>query len=721
MRFRSGLALSFLVLSLTAPTCVPEVHAQAEDLSVLSGWIQWSNAANLLQNRLNSVALGMLASRSAMVNSLHRVEDWHARQADARAALQRIIGSFSGKHPLNAQVLGILSKDGYTVEKVIFESLPRFYVTGCLFIPPRRGARMPAILNVIGHTDISFRAPSYQQLLLNLVRKGFIVFAVDPVGQGERLQYYDRELKRSLVGGATAEHSYFGKQCFLTGSSAARYFTWDGIRAIDYLVSRPEVDPKRIGVTGISGGGTQTSYIAALDDRVAAAAPACYIAGFRRLLESIGPQDAEQNLNAGLMQGLDHADFLEVRAPRPTLVVSTTRDFFSIQGARETVAEARGAFRALGAEGNLSMVEDDSGHGYTKKTREAIYGFFQRHLDNPGNPADEEVELLPPQELTVTKTGQVLDSLGGETVFSLNRAEAGDLVARLEKSREGLPVHLERVRAEARRLSGYRAPEKLSGIVFRGRYARTAYHIEMYVLSGEGGCLVPVLLLLPDSGSNHRALIYLHPQGKSTSAAPGGEMEQLLKQGYAVIAPDPSGTGETGRATDAIDFAAILTGRSIVGLRAADIVTCVQFLKSRPDINAADISAVARGSAGIPLLHAAAFDRTIKKIALIEPLVSFQSVVVNRFFNIEAGSLVGNVLTAYDLPDLAACLAPRTLALVDPVDQLQNPAGRESIEKSFDVVRRSYSALGAAGNFAILISSPGRPLIEILASWLRRE
>ncbi|HWT83077.1 MAG TPA: acetylxylan esterase, partial [Candidatus Methylomirabilis sp.] len=381
---------------------------------VLGGWIQWSNAANLLQLRLNQVAFQLLAGRNALIRSLASAEDWRSRQAEVRATLQRIVGPFPEKTPLNAQVLGRVKKDGYTIERVVFESMPKFYVTACLFIPEPGGARMPSILNVIGHTDVAFRAPGYQQLILNLVRKGFIVLAVDPAGQGERLQYYDPEQGRSVVGGATAEHSFFGKQCFLTGSSAARYFVWDGIRAIDYLLSRPEVDPDRIGVTGISGGGTQTSYIAALDDRVAAAAPTCYIAGFRRLLESIGPQDAEQNFNGGLRNGLDHADLLEVRAPRPTLVVSTTRDFFSIQGARETYAEAKQAFRLLGAEDNLVMAEDDFEHGYTKITREAIYRFFQQHLRNPGSPMDEEIATLPAVDITVTRTGQVSESLGGE-------------------------------------------------------------------------------------------------------------------------------------------------------------------------------------------------------------------------------------------------------------------------------------------------------------------
>jgi cephalosporin-C deacetylase-like acetyl esterase len=699
--------------------CLQDSMAQTEDLSVLSLWVEWSDAANMLQHHLNSQAFDLLERRLGSIRALKTAESWKARQAAVRATLDRVVGPFPERTPLNARILGTIAKEGYTIEKVVFDSVPNFHVTGCLFLPNQRRGKAPAILNVIGHTDISFRAPSYQRLILNLVKKGFIVFAIDPIGQGERLQYYDPAQRRSLVGGATTEHSYFGRQCFIAGSSAARYFTWDGIRAIDYLAARPEVDASRIGVTGISGGGTQTSYIAAMDDRVVAAAPANYIAGFRRLLESIGPQDAEQNFNAGILHGIDHADFLEVRAPRPTLVVATTRDFFSIQGTRETFAEAREAFRLLGSPDNLSMVEDDFGHGYTRKTREAIYRFFQRYLNHPGDPADEEVATLPEAELTVTPTGQVSDSLGGETVFSLNRSLAEKLAARLEASRQNLPSHLERVRTEARRISGYPSGDSLSSIVYRGRYARDGYSLDMFVLQGEGNCLVPVLYMTPDLQGRRPALIYLHPQGKSAAAGPGGEAEQLVKRGVAVLMPDLAGTGESGRAGDAVAFLAGQIGRSIAGVRAGEIAQCVRFLRGRDEIDGERIGAIARGELAIPLLHAAAFDQSIKKIALLEPLVSFQSVVENRYYTLDPAALVCNALTAYDLPDLAASLAPRALLVAGPIDQLQKPATSEVIVKSFEVVRRSYAAQAASEYFTLRTTTPGQSLTDILGAWLR--
>ncbi len=690
--FRLG---SFVLLVLLCPLVTSIVSGQEEDLSILAKWVRWSDSSNLLQHHLNTLALRQVAGREEEIRSLRSAEEWRLRQAQVRHILHQVIGPFPDKSPLNAKVVGTVIKSRFRVEKIIFESLPEFYVTGCLFIPADLSGKTPAILNVIGHTGIAFRSPSYQRLILNLVLKGFIVFAIDPIGQGERLQYYDSDQGRSVVGGPTTEHSYFGKQCFVTGSSAARYFTWDGIRAIDYLVSRPEVDPNRIGVTGISGGGTQTSYIAALDDRVLASAPANYICGLRRLFESIGPQDAEQNINGGLAHGIDHADFLEVRAPKPTLVVATTRDFFSIQGARETVAEAKRAYRAFGAEENLTIVEDDYVHGYTQKNREAIYSFFQEHLNRPGDPSEMRVQPLGRDELRVTVTGQVSDSLGGETVYSINRVHSEKLIADLNRSRRTLSTHLNRVKKRAQEISGYLPPQSRSEVVYSGNYRRTGYSIERYAISGEDEAVLPFLFLKPNDVSKPPAIIYLHPDGKATVAEPGGEMENLVRRGFAVLAPDLSGSGELGSVNNAVTFLAMQIGRSVVGIRAAEIVRCVQYLESRADINQEQIFAIAKGEMCSALIHAAAFDPRIKRVALLEPLVSFRAFVMNRFYTVSPAEVIANALTAYDLPDLEASLAPRPLLVVTPRDQLSRPAGRLLRETDFKVVRDSYRLQGA--------------------------
>jgi len=719
LRFWGALALGLAASTVSV--------AQQEDLSVVARYIAWTDAPNWLQKHLNAIAFSQLAARRERIGKLRTAEDWKARRQEVRDALAKVVGPFPERTPLNPRVLGTVKKEGYRIEKVVFESEPKFFVTACLFIPNQLNGRTPAILNVIGHTGIAFRGASYQRLLLNLVQKGFIVLAMDPIGQGERLQYYDPALKTSSVGGSTAEHSYLANQCFLVESSAARYFTWDGIRAIDYLVSRPEVDPARIGVTGLSGGGTQTAYIAALDDRVAAAAPANYICGLERLFASIGPQDGEQHFNRGVAEGLDHADLLEVRAPKPTLIVATTRDFFSIQGAREVFAETHKAFEALGVRENVELAEDDYEHGYTVRTREAIYRFFQKHLALPGQAADEKVSMVGLEELRVTKTGQVSDSLGGETVFSLNRAHAQRLLERLERSRAELGTHLPKVKTAARELSGYLAPRETAGLVFRGQYQRDGYTIEKWAMAGEGEYIVPFLLMIPAGVSNPPGVLYLHPRGKSAAAGRGGEIEWFVRQGYAVLAPDLPGVGEIGPAESPAGrrsltaFLGAQTGRSIVGIRAGDIARCVRYLESRPGIDGRRIVAVARGPMTIPLLHAAAFNDSIGRIALIEPLVSFESVVMNRFYNTDFSDTVANALTAYDLPDLAAALAPRPLLIVGPQDQLGAPAGKDQVERELRVVRAAYAHSGAAARFSTTSWEAFQGPDEVLSEWLRSD
>lgn len=698
---------------------IPLVAAQAEqDLRVFSRWMEWSDASNALYRHLNAQAFEKLSERRTRIKALETSGEWKARQQEVRQVLNRIVGPFPEKTPLNAQVLGVVEKDLFRVEKIVFESRPEFYVTGCLFIPSELKGKAPAILNVIGHTGIAFRSTGYQRLILNLVTKGFVVFAMDPIGQGERLQYFDPGLGRSVVGGPTSEHSYAGKQCFIAGSSAARYFTWDGIRAIDYLISRPEVDGSRIGVTGISGGGTQTSYISAMDDRVLAAAPTCYICGFQRLFESIGPQDAEQNFNGGVAHGIDHADFLEVRAPKPTLVVATTRDFFSIQGAREVVAEAREAFRALGNIDHLQLVEDDLGHGYTRMNREAIYAFFQEYLGNPGDPAEREIPFLSSEDLKVTPTGQLIGSLGGESVFSLNQRDSEGLVSELVSARKHLQVHLEGLHRDVVEISGYQSPRPLSGVVFRGRYQRKGYDVEMYAMDGEGSTVVPFLFFKPEGNDRSSVVLYLHPEGKSAEAQPGGEIEALVNQGYAVLAPDLAGSGELGSVNNGTAFLAVQLGRSIDGIRAGDIIRCLQYLESRTDIERGRVVGIAREGAGIALLHAASVDSRIGRIALIDQLVSFRQVVTNRFYDLPSVNLIANVLTAYDLPDLEASLAPRPLLMISPRDHLGNRLDGESLGQELGVVREAYRMKNASQQLLIQNLEAFDSPIEKVKQWL---
>src|SRR6185503_7818145 len=267
-------------------------------------------------------------ARRKAVAELKTPEDVKKRQETLRAKFIEALGGLPEKTPLNAKVVGSLKGEGFRVDKVIYESRPDHHVTANFYIPEGKGP-FPGVLVPCGHSDNGKASEAYQRACILMARNGMAVLCYEPIGQGERLQLLTPDGKAAIKG-STTEHTMAGIGALLVGWSCASYRIWDGIRSIDYLAGRSEVDPKRLGCTGNSGGGTLTAYLMALDDRIAAAAPSCYVTTLERLFATIGPQDAEQNITGQVAFGLEHADYLTLRAPRPTLLLTGTRDFFDI-------------------------------------------------------------------------------------------------------------------------------------------------------------------------------------------------------------------------------------------------------------------------------------------------------------------------------------------------------------------------------------------------------
>jgi dienelactone hydrolase len=733
---QNSIRLKSLVLTITFLFTVFGNSFAQDQLNVIRGnssnnhWIHFSDAPNALYHHLTAEAYELLEKRNRSVAGLQSTGQWQQWQEDVRQILQDILGPFPGKTPLNPQTTRTIGRDGYHIEHIIFESQPEFYVTSSLYIPGGLNEPAPAVLYVSGHTQDGYRAETYQHKILNLVHKGFIVFAIDPVGQGERLEYFDPETESSIVGGPTREHSYAGVQAFLTGQSLAGMMTWDGIRAVDYLLTREEVDPDRIGITGRSGGGTQTAYIAAMDDRIYAAAPEAYITNFTRLLQSIGPQDAEQNLPSGIMRGIDHADFLTVRAPKPLLIIATTEDFFSIQGMRESAAEVNSIYEAYDATGNFEVAEDAGGHQSTQKNREAMYAFFQKHLDNPGDPDDLEVDIPSDEDLRVTETGQISTTLNSQTVFSLNRKIAEEMNERLIELRRDPGNHFPGIAETAKKLSGFKNPQSIPDPIFTGRIIRNGYSIEKYFMQGEGNYVIPYLLFKPEQ-PNGKAVVYLHPEGKSAITESEEILDLLIVSGLTVLAPDLVGTGEMSGG-DLINYpatikdfgqvsfdawiASVLTGRSITGIQAADMVRLARYLDKQPDVD--EIYGIAIKSMSPILLHASVIEPSIDRVALIKPYSSYRSLVMQRYY--DPGfhlSTVAGSIGKYDLPDLAAALAPRRLLMAGVTDAsgaFNNP----DIQPDINIIQSEYERNEADQNLVITTDDPSDGIIELLKNWL---
>ncbi len=474
-----------------------------EELNFTSAIGELRDMRQQLPAWLRSEAAKYLANRPRLANEAAV----KARGAEFRRQLLANIGGLPERTPLNAKTVGVIERENFRIEKIIFESQPKFYVTANLYLPKNGTGPFPAILFPLGHEAGAKSHEAWQYVLGSFATKGFVALAWDPISQGERLQFYDPDLRASRLVASTREHTMLGVQTLVTGDSIARYTIWDGIRALDYLISRKEVDPERVGVTGNSGGGTHTAYLAAIDDRLKVAAPSCYITNWSRLLAQLGPQDAEQNLPPFLNLGYDFPDFLYAFAPKPYLILSAIRDFFPIGGARSTFAEVQRVYDSLGVADKLKMVEADDGHGYTLPRRLAAYSWMSKWLKGAEDDGVEpKFPLATETELQCTDTGQVSTSLGGESVFTLNQKRAAQLRAASPASRQVLEA--------AWKLSGYQPIAGAPPVTGYGTLRKKGYRIEKFVFESEPGIGIPAVLAIPEGGSGKRqAVIYVDGRG----------------------------------------------------------------------------------------------------------------------------------------------------------------------------------------------------------------
>lgn len=662
-----------------------------EDLSVFSYWnYDEGSPSSSFYRHLCQRAFGQLDQRRIAIEKLKTKADWQKRQTEVRAKLAKIVGPFPEKTPLNPVVTGTIQRDDFTVEKLYYESRPGYFVTAGLFLPKNRNGKLPAIVYCSGHSLNGFRSDAYQQIILNYVKKGFVVLAFDPIGQGERRQYAaESVVKKSAVN----EHSYPGAQSFVSGLSPANYFIWDGIRSVDYLLTRPEVDASRIGIAGRSGGGTQSAYIAAMDDRILAAAPECYITTFDKQLRSKGPQDAEQNLLYGLENGIDLTDYLEVRAPKPTLIVSTTRDIFSIQGARDVYQEAKKVYQIFGKPEHMNMVEDDAEHMSTVKNREASYAFFQKYLNNPGSATDLAITPFKEEELYVTPTGQVYTSLKGENLFSLNQKYTRKILAERDATRQTAAKNGKSLAEKIRAIMGYEKPPSETDVIFSGRLHRDTYAIEKYLIKGAGTYYVPVLWLKPKNKTGKTVLL-LDDRGKAVAAKTGEWADQLAREGHEVVVPDLSGSGELGsgymKGGDSVIesvplnlwFTGLLTHQNLVAVRAEEIEILAGFIKKTVG-SGQPLTVAARGTLGADLLHAAVLSPSFDRLILLQSIVSYQSITDEMHYKSKfILSAVPAALAAYDLPVLLAAVSAKKL-IINPVDATDKEISREKAKTAY--------------------------------------
>ena len=520
--------------------------------------------------------------------------DNHRRQLADR--MRKAFGPLPERTPLNAVTTGTVLKDGYRVEKVMFESRPHYHVTGHLFVPDsaKFAAPYPAVLIVCGHSEDGKLSGMYQHGAVECVKAGFATFVIDPVDQGERGQLGGLPRKCNVHG-----HNLAGSRAMLLGEEFAFWRIWDAMRAIDWLYARDDVRKDGVGVMGNSGGGTMTSWMRAVDDRVKASAAACYISTLRDVCESIGPQDAEQQIYGELKIGLNHAGMQLVR-DAPGLICCRWKDFFPIGGSRETLDVMKAVARRIGRLDNWEMCDADGPHGWVPSTITGSVLWMRAHLrgesaalplDLPalraldsGPIADEG--LHGRDDALVTPTGRVVDLAGEKTVYD----RLDEKLAAAERTRPALKG--EALAACVRKLAGIRLPVDA---------AKPDVPFDLYRPEKESAA---PMLIVADCGRTNAEIVTRAAAAKAA--------------GSLVMVADVAGFGELGkmrhdfygspRPEEGTAVMLYILGESLVGRRATDILACAAYLKA---LSGQPVTLVAARMAVIPAAHAFAADRGV--------------------------------------------------------------------------------------------------------------
>jgi Acetyl xylan esterase (AXE1) len=483
-------------------------------------------------------------------DGIHNERELLKTQGELRQKLLQMIGGLPEvKTDLHPRVTGRIQMDGFAIEKLIFQSLPGVYVTALVYLPDDHSEKHPAVLVPAGHApDGKFH---YQALSQRLAGRGYVVISWDPVGQGERSQFWDATTGKSRYNLMCGEHAVMGNLAYLAGANLARWEIWDGIRAVDYLLTRPEVDGQRISISGTSGGGFQATLIAALDKRIKVAVPSCYISALpMRISNRIfadPDSDPEQDLLGMVSNGVDHPGLLLLMYPRPVMVAAAVLDFFPIEGTRKTVREVRRLYERFDQGDRIGLVEGYHAHQFSEENQEAALDFLDRFNQMPVRHGLPSVKELAGNTLRCTGKGQV----------SIEFSDAKSLMLVIKEYFDEHKAGLRRSLAREyygekyRGVKNWQVSEYTGSLAGQeqitweavGSWRSGGVSIDRYMLRHSKLLEMPLLYIHKSTADKRAVLLWFNENGKAT-AADWPEIKKYVDGGYDIVSFDFRGLGE---------------------------------------------------------------------------------------------------------------------------------------------------------------------------------
>ena len=592
---------------------------------------------------------------------------------DIRTKFDDLLGRFPHKTSLNAHITGTIWRDGYRIEKIIYESFPNHHVTANLYIPKGKDT-YPAVLLFCGHEDVSKATESYQKTAVLFTKNGFVVLVIDPISQSERYQLTDAAGK-PLTRGGTTEHTLLNESSNLVGTSTPADELWDNVRGLDYLVTRPEVDTSKIGSLGNSGGGMQTIYFAAFENRIKVIATCSYLANRERTLEISGPADGCAQIPGEGKNHLELSDYLIAAAPKPIIVLAGRYDFIDYTGTLLAYDDLEKVYASLDQSQKLQLFTYDDGHGISKPKREVAVTWFRRWLYNDSAKVKEgELSTLSDKDLLCTKTGQVNTSFANE--ISIPERNLW-LFEQLKESRKlFLKQDKNTILKKIADLLSVDLNNKKVDVENRGEITSNNLMYHKMIIRKKDEIPLPVLMLNPPTLRPSKIIIWLSESGKNKLADSTLLMQSYLQKDFAVLLCDVSGIGETADKPELNEtkfynkeyrnaMLALHIGVSMVGIRTANILTLLDYIAAVPGFKNVPIEINANGKVTISAIHAALFNNSINKLNLYNGIQTYKAILENPVEKNWYSYVVNGVLKYYDLPDLIKLVGENKIQFIN--------------------------------------------------------